>query len=549
MGLQNFKTLVNGLVLTAALLALAGCLGIMEDNGSTETVGTPVSGEADFTVEVPPEDPSGSEPDDEDTVVIPPQTPSVEFSVSIDQNAEYTHVNDVTMRLVYLPWFTEVKIANNTTCTGGTWEPLTSSKALSIHSQNAVNAYSVQFRDMDFVTSNCIVDSIIHDNQGPTIEFSKYPMVTLEEGATAEIVFNVKDVSPISSVSCKLNGIEKPCLKGANLINLTQMPEGQYEFVVTANDIHNFTSTKTINWNVVSTVKHMVHSATVKDQRIVDILIVIDNSGSMEYEQKNMASRVRNMLSILRGLDYRIAVTTTDPRATFTSNKVKYYGDGDLIPIANLGGKLWIDSTMDEQEAQYNLGQTLQRPETGSGTEQGIRATYRFVEKATTAGHAYNGFFRHGANFASLIISDEDESDVKANNDPVNLLNLVANRFNAQKVFSIHAIVTRPGDTACRSTYGYAYGERYKRATDLTGGILGSVCETDYAHQVSGIAEEIRDMVKNITLACEPLSQFPITVKKDGIVYSQPFTAEGVTLKFNDILDPGQYTVNYTCLK
>src|SRR5690606_4781259 len=116
-----------------------------------------------------------------------------------------------------------------------------------------------------------------------------------------------------------------------------------------------------------------------------DILIVIDNSGSMEYEQRNMAQRVSNFLSILQGLDWRIAVTTTDPTSTSKTNSDKTQpskvSDGLFLPIAGLNNQFYIDSTMNPVEAQTRLGNTLQRPETGSGSEQAINATYRVIER------------------------------------------------------------------------------------------------------------------------------------------------------------------------
>jgi hypothetical protein len=44
----------------------------------------------------------------------------------------------------------------------------------------------------------------------------------------------------------------------------------------------------------------------------VDILIIDDNSYSMEVEQKKMAERFPSFVSALGDLDYQIAVTTTD---------------------------------------------------------------------------------------------------------------------------------------------------------------------------------------------------------------------------------------------
>lgn len=547
------------LVLMLATLSLTGCL-FPEDKGAVEAVATPLPGEGNFTVAPPAEQPptnvgnqEPSQPPSQPVVVPPPQPQEPEFFFNIDNGRPYSSQDTLNIFIrTDLPTYFNYKLSANQTCSGGQWElldeTLQTTKLVTNFAKNSLLHYSVIFRDVDGTLSDCMKASIVHDNQGPLILFTKYPVGTLEEGSTGEIIVEVKDISPITSVTCSLNAISKPCLAGTNVVSLTQMPAGTYNFEVKALDIHGFESKSNVTWTVVNRVRYLTHTVNVKDDRKVDILIVIDNSGSMEYEQQSMASRVRNMLAILRGLDYRIAVTTTDPSATRTTNGVRFYGDGDLIPIVGLNGQLWVDSNMNETSAQDLLGRTLQRPETGSGSEQGIRATYRFIEKATAVGQSIN-FFRDGANFATLVISDEDESANTEKNDPAKLLELISTRFNSQKAYSWHSIVTKPGDTACRNTHGAAYGERYKIITGLTGGILGSVCETDYASQVNGIATEIRNLVKNITLTCEPLSTHPITVTRNGVAFTVPFTVEGVNLKFADTLEPGEYKVNHACLR
>lgn len=553
---HNMTSLLSKTAISLTLVLTSGCL-TPEDKGTVETVGTPVGGEADFTVDQPPvgggTGTGNGGIETEPTVPTnpaTPQTPSVDFALKMNDGNAYFSGNTVTLSMIHLSWFHKMKVSQNANCEGGTWEDSATDKVVTGgFPQNAQVVYSVQFEDVDRVKSDCLTASAIHDDKGPDILFTKYPTGSVEEGAAGEILFDVRDPSPIKEVNCSLNQVSKPCLAGTNSVRLSAMPAGQYEFAVSAEDIHGRKSSQKVTWSVVNTIRNLTQTVLVKDDRKVDVLMVIDNSGSMQYEQQNMASRVRNLLSILRGLDYRIGVTTTDPSATRKSGSVTYYGDGDLIPIHNLNGQLWIDSTMSEETAQYNLGMTLQRKETGSGLEQGILATYRFVERATTPGTALSTFFRDGANFATILISDEDESANTTKNDPVKLLELIATKFNSQKAYSFHSIITRPGDTACRNTYGASYGERYKKITELTGGVLGSVCEADYAAQVSGIANQIRDLIKNITLTCEPLPQFPIIVKKDGTAFTGSHTIEGVNIKFADILEPGEYTVEYKCLK
>lgn len=552
--MRTTKSTLKIATLIFTSMTLSGCW-LVDDKGAVE-VGVPVTGEADFSVVAPPaQDDTETVQNPDLPVIVPPPAesgPSNEIEFNFIINNGDTYAKETALRLQFAtiyPLFREIKISPNNSCTGGVYEPLVAEKSVTDFIANSRVSYSVMFRDVDGIRSNCLSDFIIHDNKGPDIAFSKYPMGSIEQGQTGEIQFSVTDLSPIAEVKCRLNSIERPCLSGANQILLAAMPEGSYTFTVEARDIHNQASTQTVQWTVVSLAKFLSQNVIIKEDKKVDVLIVIDNSGSMAFEQKNMAERVRNMLSILRGFDYRIAVTTTDPNATRTSNGVRYTGDGDLIPISGQNGALWIGSDIDETIAQNALGLTIQRPETGSGSEQGIRSVYRFVEKATTPGTALSTFFREGANFATLVISDEDESANTEKNDPTKLLSLISTKFNNQKAFSFHSIITKPGDTACKSTQGATYGERYKVISDLTGGVIGSVCEPDYAAQVNGISTAIRDLVKQFTLACEPLPQYPITITKDGMAVTAPFVVEGVNLKFNDALLAGDYKIDYACLK
>ncbi len=547
------------LCLITTTLLLQACL-TSEDKGTVE-VGTPPGTKADFTVTPPPADnntnngnagtgAAPTNPDQPSNDNAGTQTTEPEFSFTINKSEPYVLIDSVQLQFsTMFTSFNRIKVSNNDNCSGGSFEPMVSFKTVSDFTKNSRVSYSVIFKDVDGIETNCFTASIVHDNKGPDILFTVYPMMSLEQGQTSEIQFSVTDISPIAEVKCNLNSIERPCLAGANLVSLSQMPEGSYTFTVDAKDIHGYTSSKSVQWNVVSRAKFLSQSILIKEDKKVDILIVIDNSGSMNFEQKNMASRVRNMLAILKGFDYRIAVTTTDPSTTRSSRGLTYYGDGDLIPIHGQNGARWVDSTLDPQVAQNALGLTLQRPEIGSGLEQGIKVTYRFIERATTPGNALSTFFREGANFSTLVISDEDESANTEKNDPEKLLALISSKFKQQKAFSFHSIITKPDDKACYAGEGATYGHRYKKLSDLTGGNIGSVCESDYAAQVQGIATSIRDLIKQMTLTCAPLPEFPITITKDGVNYSASYSLEGVNLKFANALPAGQYKVDYACLK
>ncbi|OFZ15453.1 MAG: hypothetical protein A2Z20_12220 [Bdellovibrionales bacterium RBG_16_40_8] len=567
------QTVVLMIVLISAI-SITACFST-SDQGS-QTIGSATTQPPDFTSS--PSDPGQN--NDVSVLVEPPPAaneqsgnirPVSGVSLIINNGADRT--SDPIMHLsVLLTEYAEIgvmKIGFTNDCSDGEWGDFTDNIDILSPTLNGEVTVSIQFQDYDRVLSQCITSSIMHDNEGPEITFTTYPSASIEQGSRASISYSVTDASAISSVTCRLNQLEKPCLADSNNIDISEMPEGSYIFSIDAVDELGNTSHGQVAWSVVSSTKHLLQSILVRNENKVDILVVIDNSGSMAYEQQSMALRTSNFLSILQGLDWRIAITTTDPTATLSVNTAdpklngliapvgskkvyKYVSDGLFLPINNHPGEFYIESTLSQSDAQNRLSQTLQRPETGSGKEQAIYATYRMIERGFTEQNknpVQHNFFRDGANFSALVISDEDESASGTKNDPQNLMSLVYNTFQGQKAFSWHSIITKPKDENCLKTYGATYGERYNQLSLMTGGLIGSVCESDYASQLAGIANGIRQLVKTLTLSCQPLPQFPIVVLKDGQTYSGTYTIEGVNLKFDAELPAGGYSIDYHCLK
>lgn len=539
--------------MAALSVGLSGCLS---DGGTTEepSVGTPVNTPPDFDVN-PPTDggDQGSQGEDEPQDPNAPQDPqqpggdpvvvNPDMDFLINNGASGTR--DPNLRLtMFAPRNTfYMKVGYASDCSDGDWDRFYPEYEIPVSSMNTAVTVSVQYRSDEGAVGPCLVRSIRHDTQGPQIVIVRYPESSIEEGVAPEIEYTVSDPSGLSEVGCSLNNISKPCGGGSQVVSISPLPEGSYSFEIVAKDDLGNSSSAVVDWDVVSTTRKLRQIVNVTDYKKVDILINIDNSGSMEYEQSNMAQRVSRFLSILRGLDYQIAVTTTDPRDVTL-------GDGRLIPIYDANGSFILDTSTPEDIAQYRLGKTLQRPETGGSAEQAIYTSTRVIERSLSGGSAaHRAFLRDDAQLAVLVISDEDESNNADKNDPENLVKLIHDSYGGQKRFTWHSIITRPGDTACRNTNGYSYGERYARFSELTGGVIGSVCEADYAAQVSDIADGIRNLLKTLTLQCRPLSRFPIVVKKDGQVYSGTYVVEGINLKFDSELAPGSYEVEYRCLK
>lgn len=295
----------------------------------------------------------------------------------------------------------------------------------------------------------------------------------------------------------------------------------------------------------------------------VDVLVVIDNSGSMSYEQGNMAGRFSSFLERLKGLDYQVGIVTTDVKTNRTSS---YRKDGRLLPFAAFNNRYWIKSTDNAEDAKNAFADVIERSELGSGQEQGVKATYRALERSLDPNDNNYGFFRPGAALSVILVTDSDETtsdstypgDVNyftEKNHPENLVNFVQKNFSG-KSFKFNSIIVRDNDANCLefpNSENEAYGRNYQKLTNMTSGILGSVCESDYAGQLSVIGDSTAENVKVVTLDCDPVDSdkngaVNLVVKDQNNVEQKNFTLKGRVLSFDKPLSVGKYSFAYTCL-
>jgi hypothetical protein len=472
-------------------------------------------------------------------------------TISIQNAGSVTSQTQVTLQL-FKAVSLLMKVSPTVDCSCGSWESYSTSKSWSL-TPNAVNAISVQFLDPDGAPSACASVTILQDSQGPSIQMAADPNNNYRANSNQNFHLRVTDPGAgLQSVSCLLNNSPVSCniTSGQQtVITLPGLKAGDFTFTVNAVDKVGVSSSNSLQFTMVPDVREMLTQYEVKQSNKVDLLMIIDNSGSMQYEQKNMAQRVGSMMNLLQGLDYKIGITTTDP-----SNST--YGDGRLVQMNGLSnGTFVLDKTVPLSTAQTVLGNTLQRKETGSGSEQAIFATYRALERYFDPNDKgpHKGLFRSDAAFAALVISDEDESANNLKNKPENLVNFVKTKWPG-KPFAFHSIITRPGDVACKNTNGAVYGTIYKKLSELTGfgatggALIGDVCASDYAAQLAGIGSSIKEMVNIIELSCQPYGSSSIYVDLNGAAYNGSYQVEGKKLVFDQPLEVGKFSVKYWCL-
>ncbi len=373
--------------------------------------------------------------------------------------------------------------------------------------------------------------------------------------------FNVMDQYSPNNImtTCLLNGVAINCASGTDLAVATAQP-ATYTLVVTATDALGHSTSETINWQSVRETEDRSTNLAVGDVRPVDILFVVDNSGSMAFERSNLAQRIAGMINIIDGLDWQIAVTSTDS----TTNDAK--SDGNFVELIGMPGQYILDSNMDPALAQSVFGNTVQNFGGGSGTEEGIHSSKRVIDRYVNGETQHTNFIRNGADLSIVVLSDEDErsNGVDVRTTPQQFVNYVNNTFNNQKNMVFHSIITRPGDSACLSGEGAAYGNTYDALSRLTGygeaggAIIGSVCSNDYTSQLADIGQSVLDLQNSIQLSCVPFDadndgtpEVMISYRTDAgqpyTVYTAPRTFSNDRVVFNDLLPPGDYKADYKC--
>ncbi|QDK45928.1 hypothetical protein DOM22_12585 [Bdellovibrio sp. ZAP7] len=302
-------------------------------------------------------------------------------------------------------------------------------------------------------------------------------------------------------------------------------------------------------------------SFEVKANSDIDVLFVVDNSGSMDAEQKGISAKINGFMNIIKDANWHVALTTTDPKVnTIAPDKSsRAWGDGQFRPFDSDSGSLFVLKAGQTSltDAQKMLAAAVNVGLLGDGSERSINASYRAIERTANT-PANQDFFREKSKLIVIAISDEDEcsngkcASAPEKSVPENLVKLVRERFGAEKVFMFNSIVKAPSDTACTTA---AVAPIYEAMSKLTGGLIGSICATDYTSILSKMGTKTVELVKSINLNCQPVDangdgdiDFSLIDSK-GNKIAAGYSISGTTVSFAANLEEGSYSAAYSCVQ
>jgi hypothetical protein len=262
---------------------------------------------------------------------------------------------------------------------------------------------------------------------------------------------------------------------------------------------------------------------------LVDVLWVIDNSGSMSDEVASIAGNFQTFIDEFTDLDldYHIAVVTTDMDDPNDSGKFQ----GAVI------------TPQTANPAQAFTSQASQGSN-GSGTEQGFAAVQAaLTEPLLSTTNA--GFLRDKATLSVIVVSDEDDSS------PVNATNFVS-WFQGLKADPEMARFNGFFDVMFEEIFSW---DGYIDAVEATGGFYDSITSSSFELALQELSFAAAGMVITFYLTEEPATLADMTVTVDGVEVDQS-TEDGwtydsetnaITFHGDSIPGPGaDVTISYT---
>lgn len=261
----------------------------------------------------------------------------------------------------------------------------------------------------------------------------------------------------------------------------------------------------------------------------VDILFVIDNSGSMSAIQKNVADNAKIFIEKFAQnsiIDWKIGIISTDDKEDPYLGFKSPFG-ASLIDVADPNT---FSSVVKQFAAAVNSLGTR-----GSAFELTFSNVIRALDEWQGLNSQHPKFHRKTAHLAVIMITDEEE---QSGNFTVNevLLNLEKRLYGGRQLRFYGAFDA--GDlTGCRqSTYTLQYkNSRFEEAITQTNGFAFSACIEDFGGQLARVGEDIVSLIKLPSLV---LRNRPI-IKTIKIIY------KGEELKPGNIKDGGYWYYDY----
>jgi hypothetical protein len=239
---------------------------------------------------------------------------------------------------------------------------------------------------------------------------------------------------------------------------------------------------------------------------IVDILWVVDDSGSMASKRAKLANNFAAFFNRLDQLKvkFQMGVTSTNML------------DNGVLRAPVPGFPAIITNSTPDAGAVFAANTSY--PASRARWEQGLR----MGQFGVTTSNADAGFLRPNAALAIIVVSDEDDSSFGTPDYYARAFQGAKGKGNEALVtFSTIAGTTPTGCTPIgdENLYGSHADPafRYAAVSNKTGGIIGSICDLSFEATLLQIAEALNTLRRVFPLSLVPVGG-TLTVTVDGVM-------------------------------
>ena len=262
-------------------------------------------------------------------------------------------------------------------------------------------------------------------------------------------------------------------------------------------------------------------------QGLLDVLVVIDNSGSMAEEQENLSSKMLPLLSYVAESDWRIGVVTTD------------VADGCLRDL--------IQKNQSNPQAAFS--NAIRAGTSGSGIEAGVPQAVKALSPDCLNG---NSWLRPNSTLAVLIVSDEDncsdgtKCSVPEYNSGDYLIDHLATIREVGVNAKVFGLIWHSSQSQSQCRTAYRQGLIYSDMIAETGGSWGSICDSDYSSTLQAMSLDLSLILKTqFALQYSPFKE-SLEVFVNNVKVSSGYSLTGNVVEFNEAPPPGaKISMNY----
>jgi hypothetical protein len=249
--------------------------------------------------------------------------------------------------------------------------------------------------------------------------------------------------------------------------------------------------------------------AYIQDQAIVDVLWVVDNSGTMNDKRMRLAAEFDQFIATLLGanVDYHIGVTSTDLTAMGDQGRLR-------------GPVPFIDPMTPNPTDAFR--QMVDFPSDSRVTlDEALGAMNRALTPPNSTG-PNSGFLRNEAALAVIVVSDGSDDSIGPTEFFTRFLKSLKGPGREVNT-SLSAVVGDLPDGCTPAGEEHVFGAKARpgiRDTEVaraTGGLVESICTADFGPFVNDLATRLSSLRRIFQLSAPP-KEMTIEVRVDGVL-------------------------------